>query len=299
MRHLHRLRPATLLAAVSLLAVAVAAIPARAQTGAADATPATAQESTPGAFEPYRDLSRRADALVTVKYLLEVNMPGAAEQEKESEISCLLISRDGFILCSNAALGGYMAMVSRLMGGGVSLLPKQIEVLIGDATEGPSARVVARDSDRDLAWLTLDEPPAEADGLEILDFSDAAELEPGDVYYRLRRMDEFFGRVPVVEEGRVSAKVAKPRPLLVPEKPGAGTPGDFGQPVFAADGRPVGITVLQLPSADDAGFDLAGAALGNLGNQLQDMAGGLILPAADIVRATQLARESLEAQDEE
>ncbi|MEE8526437.1 MAG: serine protease [Thermoanaerobaculia bacterium] len=246
---------------------------------------------------PYTSLLAEAEALVTVKFVLNVKMQGmSADREIESEIACLLIDAEGLILCSNTELGGYVGLMSRMAGGGgfnVSATPKEIKVVVGDATEGLSATLLVRDSDRDLAWLRLAEELEEP--LPFLDLSRSAELEVGDAFYRLRRMDKFFGRAPMVEEGIIAAVTDKPRKLLVPSSPAA---AGSGLPVFTADGRVVGVTVVQMPSLEDAATATQGG-MGFLGAaaQMQDMVGGLILPVADVVKATRLARE-IAAEDD-
>ena len=254
------------------------------------------------ADSPYRSLSERADVLVTVKFVLKVKMAGAgSDREVEGETVCPLIDPEGLVLCSNTELGGYMTLMSRLMGQGggfdVSAMPREIEVFLGDAGEGFDATLLARDTERDLAWIQIEsgldpeKPPA------FLDLSSSAALETGDRFYRLRRMDKFFGSVAVVSEGVVAAVIAKPRKLLVPS---GTTSTGFGQPVFTADGRLVGITVIQMPDAEDqlGGMLAGGLSFLSSAAKLQDMVGGLILPAAEVARATQLARESF-AEDEE
>lgn len=246
---------------------------------------------------PYTALLAEADALVTVKFVLNVKMPGmSADREIDGEIACLLIDGEGLTLCSNTELGGYVGLMSRMGGGGfeVSATPTEIEVMVGDAVDGLPATLLVRDSDRDLVWLSLDEKPAEP--LPFLDLSRGAELGVGDVFYRLRRLDKFFGRVPLVEQGVVAAITAKPRKLLVPSPAAA---AGSGLPVFTADGRVVGVTVVQMPSLEDAATATQGG-MGFLGAaaQMQDMVGGLILPVADIVKATRLARE-IAAEDDD
>lgn len=243
----------------------------------------------------------RADALVTVKFVLNVKMEGAgADREFDGEITCLVIDADGLVLCSNTELGGYVGLMSQLMGGGagftMSAAPKEMEVLIGDASEGLEAALVARDSDRDLAWVRIEEELPERP-LDHLDLGRSAELSPGEKFYRLRRMDKFFGRAPLVEEGVVGAVIDRPRKLLVPSVPAA---GGFGLPVFTAAGELVGVTVLQMPGAGE-GAELMQGSLPFLSStaKLQDMIGGLILPAAEVVKATRLAREVAAEGEEE
>ena len=131
----------------------------------------------------------------------------------------------------------------------------------------------------------------------FLDLSDLAELKAGDRFYRLRRMDKYFGSVPVVAEGVVAAVIEKPRKLLVPSEP---VSGGFGLPVFTAGGRLAGVTVIQIPAAEDniSGMLSSGLSFLSSAAKLQDMVGGLILPAADVAKATRLARE-VAAEDAE
>ena len=259
------------------------------------ALPLGASEDPP----PHVRIAERADVLVTVKFVLKVKMAGAgADREIEGETACLLIDAEGLVLCSNTELGGYVSLMSQMMGRGggfdVSAAPREIEVIPAGGGEGLDARLIARDSERDLAWVQV-EDGAESlggDGTQIsfLDLDDRAELDAGDRFYRLRRMDKFFGSVPVVTEGVVAAVIEKPRRLLVPSEPAN---GGFGLPVFTAEGRLVGITVIQMPAAEDqiTGMLSSGMSFLSSAAKLQDMVGGLILPAADVAKATRLARE--------
>ena len=258
-----------------------------------------APEST--GVSPYLTLAERADVLVTVKFVLKVKMSGGVgDREIEGETTGLLIDAGGLVLCSNTELGGYVGLMSQLMGRGagfdVTATPREIEVLLGDRTESFDARLLARDTERDLAWVQIDSETEELSGA-VLDLDDSAELAAGDRFYRLRRMDKFFGSAPVVTEGFVAAVVSKPRKLLVPSEAAS---GGFGLPVFTADGRLVGITVIQTPAAEDQIGGMLAGGMSFLGSaaKLQDMVGGLILPAAELAKATRLARESF-AEDEE
>ncbi|MCP3957630.1 MAG: hypothetical protein GY719_07225 [bacterium] len=257
--------------------------------------------SVADAASPHIQLAARADVLVDVKFVLKVKMAGAgSDREIEGETVCPLIDPEGLVLCSNTELGGYMTMMSRMMGHGggfdVTATPREIEVFLGDASEGLDAALLARDTERDLAWVQIkggldaEEPPA------FLDLGKSAELETGDRFYRLRRMDKFFGSVPVVTDGVVAAVIDKPRNLLVPSEPAS---TGFGLPVFTADGRLVGISVIQVPDAEDqlGGMLAGGLSFLSSAAKLQDMVGGLILPAAEVAKATRLARESF-ADDE-
>jgi len=261
----------------------------------------TAWPSPTAAEDPYQRLLANTEALVTVKFVLKVKMEGGADSEFEGEIMCLLIDAEGLVLCSNTELGGYINLMSRAMGRGpglnISAVPTDIEVLIGDENEGREARLLARDSDRDLAWVRIQDR-GDAPPLPYLDFTRSAVLDVGDRFYSLRRMDKFFGSAPMVTAGTVGAVTRKPRQLLVPSP---ALDSGYGVPIFTAEGQLVGVTVLQMPSFEDDGGDLFSHPMALLGEsvKLQDMVGGMILPAAEVVKATRLAREIFAAEDEE
>lgn len=251
---------------------------------------AAAQET-----HPYQTLLARADVLVHVKFVLKVKMDGGQGSESEGEVTCTVIAGDGLILCSNTELGGFLTQMSRFgRGVSVSAAPSDIEVVLAGRTEAVKARLLARDSDRDLVWIRLEDPPEEP--LPYLDFSQDAKPRVGEEFFTLTRLDKFFGAAPIVYEGTIGAEVSKPRHLYVPS--GLPTVG-FGVPAFTAEGRLIGVTVLQMPDSVDEGvnfrnpYSVVGTSLA-----MQQMIGGLILPAGEIVEATKLALE-IAADDEE
>ncbi|MEM1204551.1 MAG: serine protease [Acidobacteriota bacterium] len=244
---------------------------------------------------PFRDLQARAEAVVTVRFVLKVQMPGV-DREVDNEVACLVIGADGLVLCSQTDLGGYIGIMARIVGRAeqpISSQPREVKVLLGDDRNGGlAARLVAQDRDRDLAWLLIDEPP---ENLPHVDLNEVADLSVGDRAYQLRRLDDYFGREPVVSEMVIGAVTDKPRRLLVPSRP---LEGYLGSPVFTADGKLVGLTVVQVPSEGEGAPMMSSArTLPGQASKLDDMIGGVILPAADIVRATALARE-MHAADE-
>ena len=89
-----------------------------------------------------------------------------------------------------------------------------VKVLIGDDTEGKKAKVLSHDSELDLAWVQLDEAPATP--LKAVDLDKAAAASVGQHIYLLSRMDKYFDRANVINEGRVRGVVQKPRHLLAP-----------------------------------------------------------------------------------
>lgn len=251
------------------------------------AQPARADDSAFG--NPYVELAQRADALVTVQFVVKVQMPGV-DQEAESEIVCVTIAADGLVLCSNTELGGYFGVMARMMGRSdapISAAPTDIRVVLGDGEDGLDAVLVARDSDRDLAWLLIKDPPEDRE-IPYLDFSDHAAPVVGSRLYRLRRLSPFFGSTPVVSEDVVAGVTDRPRTLIVPSRPD----GQLGMPAFAGDGRLLGLFVAQVPGNDDRSvMGLRSRSLPGQPGTEQDMIAGVILPADDVVKATELARQ--------
>ncbi|MFO0973365.1 MAG: hypothetical protein U1A27_08020 [Phycisphaerae bacterium] len=226
-------------------------------------------------------LSLRSGAIVTVKFLLKLKA-GAQEQEIDAEISGVMIDAKGLVVCSDTQMGGFAARARR-SGGNFTATPTEIKILAGDDNEGVPARVVARDSELDLAWVEVKKPPAKP--FDAIDLNLAGTPKVGDTLVALRRMDKQFDRVVVVSEGWLAGTVRKPRELLVP----GGTIGTaLGLPIFTADGAPVGLIITQAPDDDDeSGSDRIARAFG-----LRQQSPPLILPAAEVLNATHRARES-------
>lgn len=238
-----------------------------------------------------RLLKDRTPAIVTIKFTLKVNMGGmfgGGEQEEESEVNGVMIDEKGLVLCSNTQLSGFIGMMRQFMGemgGNITATPTDLKILVGDDTEGRDADIVARDTELDLAWVRMKEPGDQK--YAFVDFAQSAVPKVGQQVYALRRMGKFFARCAVAADGRIAGTTAKPRDLYVP----AGNVGAaHGLPVFLADGKPVGVVVMQVPEGEGAAGNPM-AMLGRLSG-MQDMMSGLILPAAEVVKATQRALET-------
>ncbi|MGE3106876.1 MAG: serine protease [Phycisphaerales bacterium] len=219
-------------------------------------------------------------ALVTIKFVLKADgdagaMAGLADQEMEAV--GMLIDGKGLIVCSNLMMGGFAAMMAR--GGGAAITPSDVKVFIGDETEGRKAKVLTRDTELDLAWVKLDEDSTSE--LKHVDMDKGATAAAGTQVYSLQRMAKFFDRALMIVEGNICGTTEKPRKLLAPSKGMASTREDLGMPVFNSAGTVIGMVVLQIPDEESRAADTAG-----------DLGGGpMILPAADVAKATKRALE--------
>lgn len=218
-----------------------------------------------------------ADSTVTVKFVMKIK--GAqGEAENESEAPGVMIAEDGLVLCANSQMGG-----GPMVRPGVSTTPSELKILIGDDTQGLDARLMARDSELDLCWLRIKD--AGARKFKAVDLSKPGQKLVGKPICSLVRLGKYFDRAIVVREARIGGTVSKPRALLAPSP----TLGEAGLPVYDADRLFVGMTVVQLPDADELQAATSMVAFNGFR--------GLILPAAEIEKATKRAREADEKGD--
>jgi len=238
------------------------------------------------AAEPrhYANLAtEKSSAYVSVKFVLK-KQGRFGNQENEGEAAGIMIDPSGLVLCSNSAVGG-SSFFSRFG----SATPTDLKVLIGNDTEGLDAELLARDSELDLTWVRIKEPGDKT--FAYLDLSKAATPTLGQPLMALRKMGKYFGRAVVVSEGRLAGKTSKPRKLFVP---GGGLDLEPGLPVFTLGGRVVGIVVIQMPDKEEMGGDFLAFR-----GMARDIAGGLILPAADVLKATRRAEEIAKEDEDE
>lgn len=263
-------------------------------TGLVAALAAAGPAATCRAASEYETvLEKRSPGLVTLKYVLKVDMGGMQEQEMDSEVTGVMIDPHGLVICSNTRLNGIPANVQRMMrarGVEMSATPIDIKVLVGDDVEGLDADLVARDTELDLAWIRVADPGTVA--FEHVDFKQGAEPAVGEPVVALRRLDRYFGRTAVLTEGRIGGITTKPRRLYV-------ATGDermaLGGPIFSLGGHPIGLMVSQTPDEGDAGM----ADLMSIMSGTQEGMSGMILPAADVEKATRRALETPAAKPEE
>ncbi len=233
----------------------------------------------PAAAETQADYKKLMDevapALVTIKYVLKFQGQGGV-QEREREFTAVMIEKTGLILCAGVQLG--TSKMFQRMGMG-SITPTDIKVLIGDDTNGVDAKLLATDAELDLSWIQIKEP-AEA-GYAHVNLEKSTTPTLGDDLLTLSRLDKFFDRAVVIRQGRLAGQTTKPRDLMVP----SGMEMEPGMPVFAADGSPVGVVVVQSPDTEDTARSASTAAL--------------LLSARDVAKATIRAKATAEAEEED
>lgn len=242
-------------------------------TQARTTAPAPAQ---PAAVS-YADLIKaHAPALVTVKFILKSEGMG----DTESEIPGLVIDGSGLVLVSSSEIGGIPPQFAAMMGGRAPT-PTDIKVLVGDDTQGVEAKLIARDSELDLAWIRVDKAPETP--WTALDFAKGAEPALGDTMLALFRSGKFFDRAPKVIRTTLSGETRKPRHLLFPS--GMDLFQRQCTAIFDASGKLVGVTTVIFPDPEEMESMQRGGGM-------NDMLAGTILPAKEIAAATTRALES-------
>lgn len=253
------------------------------------ASPAVADD----AAEMKSILEAKASSIVAIKTVVQMRVGGrgaGGEQDMEDEVAGVMISPDGLVLCSNMSLSGPVAMVRRMLGNNVAGLNlssevKSVKVVLGPDDEELDAKILARDEDLDLAWVQIENPERKFDAVV---FTTTAEAELGSRLIGVRRMGKMFDRAAVTALATVVGETERPRKLLVPQEELLTI---VGLPVFSRTGDPIGIVITQLPEAG-AGGGPGSNPLGMLGSMssMQEGMAGLILPAAEVVRATERAQ---------
>lgn len=247
-------------------------------------------------------LESKAGSIVALKTVIQMRISGrgtGGEQESESEVAGVMISPDGLVVCSNMMLSGPVGMVRRMLGANmqgmnISSDVKSVKVVLGADDEELDAKILARDEDLDLAWIQIETPEKT---FEAVDPAKGVEVNLGARLIGVRRMGKMFDRTPVTALATIVGQTERPRKLLVPQEELLSI---VGLPVFNRGGEFVGLVVTQLPEPGEGG---AGgnplSALSSMASMQEGMT-GLILPAADVLRATERAKagEGEKAEEE-
>jgi hypothetical protein len=243
-------------------------------------------------------LDAHKNAVVTVSLVIkqQMSMPGSGsqEQEEKTEVTGTVIDPSGLTVLSLSQTDP-SALIRSMMGDmgdngdmKIESVLSDVKIITDDGKE-LAAKVVLRDKDLDLAFIRPTEKPAAP--LAAINLKEAATPLILDPVLVLNRLGKVANRAYSLSVDRVEAIIAKPRTFFVPGR-GEST-GALGCPVFALDGKVVGVALLR---------NLPGGASG--GGMMSMMNGGrdsvlpVILPAADIFEAGQQAPAAADVKDE-
>lgn len=228
------------------------------------------------------------EAVVWVEGVLKMQISSQGQtQNQDQEVTSLgtVVSEDGLTVVPNSALNpsGMMAQMMRGMGMSMSGNLTDVKLLLADGTEIP-AYVVLKDEDLDIAFIAPSEEAEESDlsKLRSIDLGDSDEPELLDELVVLGRMPKFMNRQEFVAIIRLGSIIEKPRTFYF-----SNTLSSMGVPVFAANGKLVGISVLRR------------AANLDMNNMNRGGVQAVILPAEDIDEMVQQARDEIKRRADE
>lgn len=266
------------------------------------ATTALASASTAELRETARKLSaEHKDAVVWLSVLAKTSMSAdgdvpaniktalaAQEKEEKNEVTGTVIDASGLIV---TALGG-MDKSSMVDGqtvntpmGAIKLKAnseiKEVKVITADGSEIP-ADLVLKDADLGLAFVKVRMDSDEAQGIELqaIDLADSAKGELLDECIALGRLDESLNREASLLTSEISGVTTRPRTFY------RVATDAIGCPVYLANGKLLGVSVLRNPKGGSA-----------RSGQIQ--ISPVILPAADIAKVAEQAKDAKPAEPEE
>ena len=243
-------------------------------------------------------LARSQAAVVTVKLAIKQSMSmGGRENKSETKTQTTgtVIDPSGLTVVSlattdpSSTVKDIYARTIAARGGDMSQFKfdselNDVKIVLPDGTEIP-AEVVLRDKDLDLAYLRPSDKPAKP--LAFIDLTKDATAQILDQVIVVNRLSQAADRAAAVSIGRIEGIIEKPRTFYLLGQSMWGY--SLGAPVFATDGKLVGIVLLR--SAKTQTDQDSGFVFSNL-NQAGMMP--VILPASDIVDGAKQARDAKE-----
>lgn len=213
------------------------------------------------------------DTLVLVKITAKVTISFEDQtdtQDIRSTVAGVVIDPSGMIITSLSSIDptGMMGQDEDGMEDvSTAIEISSLKVALADGTEVPGT-VVLRDRDLDTLFIRLQKKPEKP--LLALDLTKASQPELLDQVVVLSRLGSSANRTLYATVDRVQAVIEKPRKVYVLGM--FGYAADYGSPVFALDGKIIGIQLQRVstltPNESDA-MDVSNT----------------ILPAADIAAA--------------
>lgn len=229
-------------------------------------------------------LAEKQEALVRVSAVVKTEGMGMGIQlghgdEQKSEAMGTVVDKCGLTVVSYSSLDPMSAMSGAIkirMGGGegqelkIKTELSEVKVRLADGTELP-ATLVLKDADLDLAFVLPKKPEGAAKSAQFasVDLGNAAASAAVlDDIVTLGRLGQSLDYQASAGVGQISAVVKKPRPLFV-------VGANPGGPVFTAEGKLLGISILRM---------------GGRGGMLQMLDSALVtVPAKDVQELAQQA----------
>lgn len=268
-----------IIATAALAAVLLAApfavaqdVPAPMEEGADPAAPI--QE--PAAANVYEKiLAEKADSIVSIKYVLKIQMSfqgQSQDRELNSEVRGVLLNADGLVMTANSQFSPHIRNPQIQF----KATPADIRVLFGAEEKEYEARIVARDSNLDLAFLQiLDLGDRE---VKPIDLQTEGSIGIGREVVGVSRLPRSYDNTAMIGRLFVLAKVERPRTMWAI----AGEFNQIGLPVFDLEGRVAGFV-----SNQEGSEGVEGGMAAMMGTNTRPF----VLPVPTVARAVKMAEE--------
>jgi hypothetical protein len=223
-------------------------------------------------------------SVVSISAVLRIDAPGAPRgpQERAINVSGTVVGPNGLTVVSATTLSPLSGMTEALEMSGVrpTTSVSQIKIRLANGTE-VSARQVLTDEELDLTFLA---PESDAGRPATMPrpviFARGVEAKLFETLIALAGTGELFDWRPVVGPAQVNGIVDAPRRMYLISRSFSNAPGT---PVFLADGRPLGLTVVRREAA---------SARAGRGPQIQQAI--VLLPADDLAELVERAQKIAE-----
>ncbi len=212
------------------------------------------------------------------------------KSEEKFDATGIVIDPSGLTVFSLAS-SDPSALMGKMMGAYGAPDDFKMESEINDVKirlsngEELNSKVMLRDKDLDLIFARPTEKPEQP--LPAVSLANSATPDPLDPVVVFNRLGEVAGWAISARVERISAIVEKPRKYYVVSQAEG-----LGSPVFALDGKIVGLLLLRASPAKRSSRSM------NIGAMFQGMSGlgvlPVVLPAEDILKVAQQVEESTE-----
>lgn len=194
-------------------------------------------------------VARFSEAVITVKLAAKMRMAmeGRELQEEESttEITATIIDPSGLAVCALSEADPTQA-IAEMMGDEpdykLEIEVTDVKLRLADGKE-LQAKIVLRDKDLDLAFLRPDAAPDQP--LTWVDLTASAKGEVLEDTVIIQRLGEVATRIAGAVPDQIEGVIQKPRRMYVPGMNGQSCA--LGAPMFALDGKVIGILVNRFP----------------------------------------------------
>lgn len=242
--------------------------------------------AAPGQADPQAEMvrglvSKYKSSMVTLALVIKVtSSEERGEQNTDLEVDGFLLDPSGLVATTNTAIDP-VSILGEEAAGRVTSKVVSVRILTADGGDLP-AKVVLRDSDRNLAFVRPLQSPATP--LPAVDFSKPGVAQVGDPVYIMGRLGKVGNRNTEVKIQRIISVVDKPRTLYVME------PNSFfylGNVVFNEQGEPLGLSTMRVASSRRRSLDPTDGFL------------PIVMPAEDVWEVAQQAPLAKDVKDAE